>query len=98
MKLHVQITKKLEVEEEQESPKQMLDRIKAADSADSFMKAIGDIEKVLDGAPGNKKNKGFTLDTDITDLTNVTFLAMLEAMQTVLEKQIIKLKNSINYK
>lgn len=98
MNLHVQISKKIEVEDDKESPKQILDRIKSADSADSFMKAIGDIEKVLEGAPGNKKDNGFFLDTDITGLTNVTFLAMLEAMQTVLEKQVIKLKNSINYK
>jgi len=96
MNLNVQITKKIEVIEGKESPKQILDRIKSADSADSFMKAIGDIEKVLEGgATGTKKNQGFFLDTDISDLTNVTFLAMLEAMQTVLEKQIKKLHNTI---
>ena len=92
----ITLEKKIEVIEGKESPKQILDRIKSADSADSFMKAIGDIEKVLEGgATGTKKDQGFSLDTDISDLTNVTFLIMLEAMQNVLEKQIKKLHNSI---
>mgnify|MGYP003633178588 CR=1 FL=1 len=98
MHLNVSITTKEEiVEDAPDTPKQILDRIKSADNADSFMKAIGDIEKVLEGK--NKvKQKGFSLKTDITDLDNLSFLGILEGMQLVLNKRILVLKKSINYK
>ena len=60
------------------------------------MEAIGEIEKVLDNnSVKNMKDKGFSLNTDISELTNVTFLVLLEAMQTVLNKQVKELKASI---
>jgi hypothetical protein len=100
MNLNVQITKKqLECVKGEESPKQILDRIKSADSAESFMKAIGDIEKVLDGnSIAAHKDNGFSINTDITNLSNVAFLSILEGMQIVLEKQIKKLKISVGKK
>ena len=99
MDLNVSIKKKFKTtESNDESPKQILDRIKSADNADSFMKAIGDIEKVLDGKSETSKSKGFSLNTHITELDNVCFLGILEGMQTVLNKRINILKKSINKK
>ena len=98
MSLNVQITKKQiePVKEGEESPKQILDRIKSADSAESFMKAIGDIEQVLDGNKVSAyTDNGFSVNTDITNLSNIVFLSMLEAMQQILDKQIKKLQLSV---
>jgi len=97
MNLNVQITKKqIEPVKGEESPKQILDRIKSADSAESFMKAIGDIEQVLDGNKVSAyTDNGFSVNTDITNLSNIVFLSMLEAMQQILDKQIKKLQLSV---